>query len=123
MVSTHVDRNRVSNENRPVGVVGEYSMSPRSSLTTNVFPSRMRFIRVPPVGSAALPAYRSSRAPGLARWLTCREQALEADQDRGVAVDPEQPAQCRGQGVDVAVGDLVEVRAPGGDHRVGGLVG
>ena len=41
-VRTQRDRNRVSNENSPVGSVGEASMSPRLSLTTNVLPSRMR---------------------------------------------------------------------------------
>jgi hypothetical protein len=40
-VSTHLERKRVSNENRPVGSVGEASMSPRESLTTNVLPSRI----------------------------------------------------------------------------------
>src|SRR3954449_6607928 len=41
IVSTHFERKRVSNENSPVGSVAEASMSPRSSLTTNVFPSRI----------------------------------------------------------------------------------
>ena len=34
----------MSNENRPVGSVGDASMSPRSSHTTNVLPSRIRII-------------------------------------------------------------------------------
>ena len=41
MVSTHFERKRVSNENRPVGSVSEASMSPCSSLTTKVLPSRI----------------------------------------------------------------------------------
>ena len=41
MVRTHFDRNRVSNEKRPVGSVSDASMSPRASLTTNVLPSRI----------------------------------------------------------------------------------
>jgi len=40
-VSTHCDRCRVSKENSPVGSVLEASISPRSSLTTNVLPSRI----------------------------------------------------------------------------------
>ena len=40
-VSTHRERKRVSNENSPVGSVSDASMSPRSSLTTNVLPSRI----------------------------------------------------------------------------------
>ena len=36
-----VERKRVSNENRPVGSVSDASMSPRASLTTKVFPSRI----------------------------------------------------------------------------------
>ncbi|PSK61348.1 hypothetical protein B0E53_06752 [Micromonospora sp. MH33] len=38
----HFDRNRVSNEKNPVGMVGDASMSPVSSLTTNVLPSSSR---------------------------------------------------------------------------------
>src|SRR6185503_11057930 len=40
-VSTHFERNRVSHAKRPVGSVGDGSMSPHLSETTNVFPSRM----------------------------------------------------------------------------------
>ncbi len=40
-VSTHFERKRVSNENRPVGSVDDASMSPLASLTTNVLPSRI----------------------------------------------------------------------------------
>src|SRR6476659_9333596 len=38
-VSTHFERKRVSKENMPVVSVSDASMSPRSSLTTNVLPS------------------------------------------------------------------------------------
>jgi hypothetical protein len=41
IVRTHFDRKRVSKENSPVGSVSDASMSPRSSLTTNVLPSRI----------------------------------------------------------------------------------
>jgi hypothetical protein len=40
-VSTHFDKNRVSNENSPVGSVRDASMSPVPSLTTKVFPSKI----------------------------------------------------------------------------------
>ena len=62
-VSTQVDRNRVSNENRPVGSVSDASMSPRGSLTTKVFPSR---ILTTPSLTIAFPSWSSlaSRVPG-----------------------------------------------------------
>ena len=40
-VSTQRDRKRVSKENSPLGSVIDASMSPHSSLTTNVFPLRI----------------------------------------------------------------------------------
>ena len=64
-VRTHVERKRVSYENRPVGSVFEASMSPRSSLTTNVLPSRIR-TRVAAIAQLLrLPTDRSPEVSGM----------------------------------------------------------
>ena len=67
-VSTHVDRKRVSNENRPVGSVIDASMSPRSSLTTNVLPLRILTCapstsRQPAVSLGAVAARETASGP------------------------------------------------------------
>ena len=69
-VSTQVERKRVSKENRPVGSVSDASMSPRGSLTTKVFPSR---ILTMPVAHDRLPfvvdpRFAGAGGPGRARW-------------------------------------------------------
>ena len=60
---------RVSNENKPVGSVSDASMSPRSSLTTKVLPSRI--LTCPSLNFMLL----ASPGPGRIRWNSMRSSA------------------------------------------------
>jgi hypothetical protein len=93
---------RVSNEKSPVASVSDASMSPVSSLTTNVFrrgSSRRRRSSTPPgVARRARPTRRSLA------W----EQPLHPDEEPPITLDREVAAQHCGDSVELARGDLLE---------------
>ena len=98
IVSTHFDKKRVSNENKPVGSVSDASMSPRRSQTTNVLPSRI-FTRSS--ATATRLSGRCCRARSFRysfRWRS-REYACERHEQIEVAFDDQRAAQYRGHRV------------------------
>ena len=72
----------MSNEKRPVGSVGDASMSPRASLTTNVLPSRIltspSLIERAPAAGAASGAGAGPPGPGKSRWNSMSSRGLPA---------------------------------------------
>ena len=101
-VSTHLDRKRVSNENRPVGSVGDASMSPRPSLTTNVLPSRIL------IRSSLTPDPLLGGRRVAARARGSREDPLDQDHELRIALERQVAAQIGGHRVHVASRDRVE---------------
>ena len=105
----------MSYENRPVGSVFDASMSPRSSLTTNVLPSRIRTGSRP---SSAPPLAHGARARRLRHAHRRREQALDTDQEARVAVQRHGAAERGGHRVAASAGHQVEVGLVGADDAV-----
>src|SRR5947209_8092097 len=89
-VSNHLERNRVSAENRPVGSVNDASISPVSSLTTKVFPSRI--LTSSPLMTSPLPQFAEpARGHPGGREICAGRTPASRDHPRASSVRGEMP--------------------------------